>query len=194
MKGHLVQSFTLTVDIGQKSALLVSNNSYDMYTIIKDYVVEMYPVYKQKFKDYNYLKLAKHLAYFIYCWVGMGVVRYLGADTKFPYSLYHQKFNENLLFTGMEMIIYSAILEVFIEVFEWDLVARELGFNHKQKDLSEFVDFFLKALFTKRLFYILVQDLFYTRVKGIPLIQRKLSKYGFDRLSKFEKTNYNMIY
>ena len=78
------------MDIGRKSALLVSNNSVELYTIMKDYLIEMYPVYKQKLKDYNYFqKLKMHFGYFIICWIGMGLVRYLGANSKFPYSLYH---------------------------------------------------------------------------------------------------------
>lgn len=39
-----------------------------------------------------------------------------------------------------------------------------------------------------------VQDLLFEKVPGIPLIQRKLVKYGRAKLTPYERKNYDLIY
>ena len=65
----------------------------------------------------------------------------------------------------MEMVVYSAIFTVFIEVFEWDVLINTLsGYKFKQNELEEFAEFFVYALLTKRLFDCIINDMFYVQV------------------------------
>jgi hypothetical protein len=94
----------------------------------------------------------------------------------------------------MKMQVYSALCQVTIHVFEADLVLSQFGCTYCPEDLMKFADFFVNILWTKALLHAVVRDLFQERIAGIPLIQRKLMKYGREKLTPYERKNYDMIF
>lgn len=114
-------------------------------------------------------------------WVLIGFIRYFNNGTKYAYSQYHADFNERVARHLMMTLIFMMACHVFV----LKKYTRPVDIKNLVKLIRAIA--FIWVFFN--LIYFVFGD-FRTTVAGIPSLQYKAMRYGFNRLTEHEQKNY----